>query len=205
MGLRFLTDLREINKWIERNPFPLPKIVEALKKIEKFVSATAIDLSQGYYHIPMSKKAQRILSSVVPWGRYSYKRLPMGLASAPDIFQNIMTNLFHDLDYVLVNLDDILVIQREGESEEDHLNKIDKVLTRLEKMDFRANLRKSFFMQQEIEYLGYSLTTEGVKPQKKKVEAMKRIKRPPTPKQLRTFLGLVTFPQTYTSQIEDRI
>ena len=111
----------------------------------------------------------------------------MGLASAPDIFQTIMTNLFHDLDYVLVYLDDILVIQREGESEEDHLNKIDEVLTRLEKMDFRANLRKSFFMQQEIEYLGYSLTTEGVKPQKKKVEAMKRIKRPTTPKQRRTF------------------
>ena len=109
MGLRFLTDLREINRWIERNPFPLPKIVEALKKIEKFVSATAIDLSQGYYHIPMSKKAQKILSTVVPWGRYSYKRLPMGLASAPDIFQNIMTNLFHDLDYVLVYLDDILL------------------------------------------------------------------------------------------------
>ena len=65
----------------------------------------------------------------------------MGLASAPDIFQNIMTNLFHDLDYVLVYLDDILVIQREGESEEDHLNKIDEVLTRLEKMEFRANLR----------------------------------------------------------------
>ena len=84
----------------------------------------------------------------------------MGLASAPDIFQNIMTNLFHDLDYViLVYLDGILVIQREGESEEDHLNKIDEVLTRLEKMDFRPNLRKSFFMQKEIEYLGFSLTT----------------------------------------------
>ena len=174
MGIRFLTGLREINKWIERNPFLLPKIVEALKKIEKFVSATAIDLSQGYYHIPMSKEAQKILSTVVPWGRYSYKRLPMGLASAPDIFQNIMTNLFHDLDYVLVYLDDILVIQREGESEEDHLNKIDEVLTRLEKMDFRANLRKSFCMQQEIGYLDYSLTTKGVKPQKKKIEAMKK-------------------------------
>ena len=48
------------------------------------------------------------------------------------------------------------------------MNKIDEVLTRLEKMDFRANLRKSFFMQKEIEYLGFSLTTDGVKPQKKK-------------------------------------
>ena len=43
-------------------------------------------------------------------------------------------------------------------------------------------------MQKEIEYLGFSLTTDGVKPQKKKVEAMQRIKRPTTPTQLRTFL-----------------
>ena len=69
MGLRFLIDLREINKLIERNPFPLPKIVETLKKIEKFVSATAIDLSQGYYHILMSKKAQKVLSTVLSCGR----------------------------------------------------------------------------------------------------------------------------------------
>ena len=58
--------------------YSVPKmLVEALKKIEKIVSATAIDLSQGYYHIPMSKEAQKILSPVLPWGSYSYKRLPM--------------------------------------------------------------------------------------------------------------------------------
>ena len=56
-GIRFLTDFRQINKRIKRKPFPLPKIVEALKKIERFKSATAIDLSQGYYHLPLSERA----------------------------------------------------------------------------------------------------------------------------------------------------
>ena len=79
----------------------------------------------------------------------------MGLASAPDIFQSIMTGLFHDLDYVLVYLDDILIIQKEGESEDGHLQKVEEVLKRLEDKGFRANLRKSFFMQQEVEYLIY--------------------------------------------------
>ena len=74
------------------------------------------------------------------------------------------------MDYVLVYLDDILVIQKEGESEDDHLKKIDEVLSRLEKKGFRANLRKSFFMQKEVEYLGFLLTNEGVKPQSKKIE-----------------------------------
>ena len=60
-------------------------------------------------------------------------------------------------------------------------------------MEFEANLRKSFFMQIEIEYLTYLLTNKGVKPQPKKVEAMKRIKRPQNAKQMKSFLGLVNF------------
>ena len=52
----------------------------------------------------------------------------MGLASAPDIFQSIMMDLLGDLDYVLVYIDDILILQREGETEEDHLQKLDTVL-----------------------------------------------------------------------------
>ena len=65
-GIRFLTDFRQINKRIKRKPFPLPKIVEALKKIERFKSATAIDLSQGYYHLPLSERAQMMLTTVLP-------------------------------------------------------------------------------------------------------------------------------------------
>ena len=106
----------------------MPRIVESLQKIEKFVSVTAIDLSQGYYHLLLSKEAQKLLTTVLPWDKYVYKSLLMGLASAPDIFQKVMTELFIDLDYVLVYLDDILVIQqKEGESEDDHLKKIDEV------------------------------------------------------------------------------
>ena len=42
-------------------------MVEILKKIERFKSATAIDLSQGYYHLSLSEKAQKILTTVLPW------------------------------------------------------------------------------------------------------------------------------------------
>ena len=48
-------------------------------------------------------------------------------------------------------------------------------------------------MQQEVEYLGFLLTNKGVKPQPKKIEAMKRIKPPKNTKQLKSFLGMVNF------------
>ena len=56
----------------------------------------------------------------------------MGLASEPDIFQSVMRERFCDLDYVLVYIDDILILQREDETENDHLEKITTVLQRLE-------------------------------------------------------------------------
>ena len=117
----------------------------------------------------------------------------MGVACAPDIFQSIMMDMLGDLDYVLVYIDDILIIQREGESEADHLEKVETVLHRLQNKGFRANLRKSFFMQKEVEYLGFLLTDKGIRPQPKKVEAMDRMQAPKNSKQLKQFLGMVNF------------
>ena len=51
--IRVLTDFRKLNEYIVRKPHPLPKISELLQKLEGFKYATAIDLSMGYYHIPL--------------------------------------------------------------------------------------------------------------------------------------------------------
>jgi hypothetical protein len=80
----------------------------------------------------------------------------MGIACAPDIFQSIMMEILGHLDYVLVYIDNILIIQRANETEQDHLDKVKTVLHRLQTKGFRANLRKSFFMQKQVEYLGWA-------------------------------------------------
>lgn len=191
--VRILTDFRQLNKWIIRAPYPLPKIQDMLQKLEGFSYATALDLSMGYYHIPLSKQAQRLCTTILPWGKYSYAKLPMGLCTSPDIFQSIMNELLGDLPYVLVYIDDILILNKKDESEDDHIEKIAVVLNRLERCGFAVNLRKSFFMQTELEYLGYLLTPNGIKPQPKKVEAISRILPPKNKRQLRRFLGMINY------------
>ena len=129
----------------------------------------------------------------MPWGKDAYQRLPMGVTCAPDIFQLIMMDMLGDLDYVLVYIDDILIILREGESEADHLEKVETVLHRLQNKGFQANLQKSFFMQKEVKYLEFFLTNKGIRPQPKKVEAMDRMQAPKNAWQLKQFLAMVNF------------
>ena len=119
----------------------------------------------------------------------------MGIACVPDIFRLIMMDLLllGDFNYVRVCIDNILIVQKIGESEADHMRKIEQVLERLDAKGFGANLRKSFFMQKEVKYLGYLLTTGRLKLHPAKIEAMYRIMRPKDSKHLKIFLGMVNF------------
>ena len=149
--VRFISDFRELNKRIKQKPFPIPKIQDLLLKLEGFQYATSLDLNMGYYHIELSPKSKQLCTIVLPWGKYEYQQLPMGLANSPDIFQEKMSELMYDLEYVRTYLDDILAIT--SGSWEDHLDKLEEVLIRLEKAGLKVNARKSFFGQSQIEYL----------------------------------------------------
>ena len=160
-------------------------------KLEGFQYATSLDLNMGYYHIELAPESQRLCTIVLPWGKYEYLKLPMGLCNSPDIFQEKMNELFAGLEYVRAYIDDLLVISKG--SFEDHLSKLDEVLNKLQSAGLKVNATKSSFVQKELEYLGYWITREGILPVKKKIDAIQNIATPKTRKQLRSFIGLVNY------------
>ena len=83
-----------------RKPYPLPKISEILQEFTGLTCATALDLKMGYYTISLDSNAQRLCTIITPWGKYKYKRFPMGISTVPNIFQNKMSNLIRELDFV---------------------------------------------------------------------------------------------------------
>ena len=95
--VQFLSDFRELNKQIQRKPYPIPKVQDMLLKLEGFKYATAMDLNMGYYNILLTPESSKLCTIALPWGKYSYTSLPMGLASSPDVFQEKMNNLFAGL------------------------------------------------------------------------------------------------------------
>jgi hypothetical protein len=100
--VHILTDCRRLNAKIKIKPFPLPKIGDLLSKLSGLKYATAIDLSMGYYRVPLDFEAQKLCTAILPWGKYQYTRLPMGVKTSPDIFQRIMYKLLEDIPNIQV-------------------------------------------------------------------------------------------------------
>ena len=81
-----------------------------LHELEGYMYSTALDLNMmGYYTIRLDPDATRECTIIFPWGKYSYKRLPIGIAGSPDIFQSKMSVLMLSLEFVRTYLDDLLV------------------------------------------------------------------------------------------------
>ena len=116
----------------------------------------------------------------------------LGLCNAPSTFSRLMNLVLHGLTYVycLVYLDDTIIYSMNFE---DHLKHINEILDRLIKAKLKLNPNKCVFAADEVQYLGYIVTTEGIKPDPDKIKAINEIKFPKNPKEMIRFLGGVNF------------
>jgi hypothetical protein len=167
----------------------MPSIHELFKRFEGFTYCTALDLNMGFWTILLDKFLHRLCTIILPWGKYCYLRLPMGLACSLDIYQEKMSELFIDMTFVIVYQDDILVLT--SGSFDDHLRQLSNVFKRLQHNNLQVNAKKSSFCALETEYLGFILTKEGIKPQQKKVNAILQVAPPRNVKQVRSFIGML--------------
>jgi hypothetical protein len=99
--------------------------------MEGFTFASALDLNMGIFQIKLDVDAQQLCIIVFQCDMEKYKRLPMGIKIAPDVFQNVMSKLVQDMEYVKTYLDDLLILTNRDNSFKDHLLKLEMVLARL--------------------------------------------------------------------------
>ncbi len=158
--VHFLSNFWEINKRVIRKPFPIPKICTVLQELEGFTYATVLDLNMGYYTIRLDPNASEICTIIFPWGKYSYKRFPIGIGGSPDIFHANMSELMESLECERSYIDDLLRISKG--SFEDQLEKLEEVLKQLCNADLKVNVEKLTFCVLKKENLGYILNRDGI-------------------------------------------
>ena len=160
--VRFLCDFRNLNRQFKRKPYPMPKMREIILNLEVFQYARSLDLNMVYYRISINNQASNLCTIILPWGKYKYKRLPMGICNSPDIFQEKMNKMFCGFEFIRAYIKNLLIIAKGHWS--DHLNKLEQVLKNIEDNRIKWNVEKSFFGQTQMGYLGFLVTWNGIRP-----------------------------------------
>ena len=118
--------------------------------------------------------------------------MPFGLTNAPSVFQRLMNKIFREElgISVLVYLDDILIF---SQSIEEHWQHLRNALARLREAKLYGRIHKCSFLKDQVEYLGFDISAEGIKPSESKIRTILEWPTPETPRDVRSFLGLCSF------------
>ncbi|GFT73987.1 retrovirus-related Pol polyprotein from transposon 17.6 [Trichonephila clavipes] len=180
-----------LNKVTRTQFFPLPNIEELLEKVSAAKYIFILDLTRGYWQIPLSPRVQRYASFVTTFGTFKPLRLPFGLKNASYYFSRLMVNLLRNCkDFAVPYLDDIAIFLL---ALDEHLKHLKDVFDRLRSAKLHIKSSKCQFAEAYIKYLGH-LVGQGLRtPGELKVQVIKERERdfpiPTNKTQVRAFLG----------------
>ncbi|XP_049875596.1 uncharacterized protein LOC126373483 [Pectinophora gossypiella] len=189
---RLCVDYRALNRKTRKDHYPLPRVEDQLDQLAGNTLFTSLDLASGYYQIPIAEGSRHKTAFVTPDGQFEYNRMPFGLVNAPSVFQRTINKILSEakVKYAIVYMDDILIPAKdvcEG------LQRLEEVLQLLKKGGLTLKLGKCNFFQSRIDFLGFEVSGEGIRPGTKKTDAVSKFPTPTNQHEIRQFLGLSGF------------
>jgi hypothetical protein len=198
-SIRFCVDYRKLNNITTRDVYPLPRIDDTLTYLRTAKFFSTMDLASGYWQVPVAEQDIEKTAFITESGLYEFLVMPYGLTNGPPTFQRLMDMVLAGLKWsiLLIYLDDIVVFSATFKQ---HIEDLRAVLQRLRDASLKLKLSKCHFFVKEIQYLGYVISENGISPDPKKIEAIKKMQEPRNKKELRSFLGLCSYYRQFIHQ-----
>jgi hypothetical protein len=183
-------DFVRLNEITVHDSYPLPLLRNFAYNLAGSTKFSKIDLVKAYHQIPMRASDVPKTAIITPFGLFEYIRMPFGLKNSAQSFQRLMDRVTQGLKRVFVYLDDILVASA---TEEEHVDDLRQLFTRLSKHGLIINMAKCVFGVTQIEFLGHKVSGAGVQPLPGRLRALEEYEKPKDEKGLSRFLGIINY------------
>ncbi|KAI5317312.1 hypothetical protein L3X38_037019 [Prunus dulcis] len=189
---RVCIDYRKLNTATSKDHFPFPFIDQMLERLAGHSHYCFLDGYSGYNQITIAPEDQEKTTFTCPFGTFTYRRMPFGLCNAPATFQRYMMSIFSDMveRFIEVFVDDFPVF---GDSFDQCLHNLSKVLARCEQTNPVLNWEKCHFMVNQGIVLGHVISNKGIEVDKAKIDLIASMPSPTSVKEVRFFLGHAGF------------
>ncbi|CAM4641973.1 unnamed protein product [Lepidochelys kempii] len=189
--IRFCVDYRKLNAVTRPDNYPMPRTDELLEKLGRAQFISTLDLTKGYWQVPLDESAKERSAFITHLGLYEFNVLPFGLRNAPATFQRLVDGLLAGLgEYAVAYLDDVAIF---SDSWADHLEHLQKVLERIREAGLTVKAKKCQIGLNRVTYLGHQVGQGTISPLQAKVDAIQKWPVPKSKKQVQSFLGLAGY------------
>src|SRR5882724_2399410 len=201
--LRPYGDYRDLNTVTKADAYPMPDVKTILYNIAPAKWFSTFDLSKGFNQIPIHPDDTGKTAVYIPLGLMEYVAMPFGLKNAPAVFQRIMEEVLGEnlRKHVLVYIDDVIIY---SEDEEQHMQHLEEFFKRMREFNFKINPKKIQPFQQRIKILGHIIQNHKCEPDPEKIEGIRNCPIPKTKKQLRSFLGMVSYYRNFIEHLAQK-
>ena len=201
--IRVCIDMRQANKAIIREKYPIPTLEEICQDMHGSVFFSKLDLKMGYHQLELDENSRNITTFVTPGGLMRWKVLIMGVSTASEIYQYYLEQkVFIGLKRLKVISDDTIIY---GRTQTEHDEALEKALIRIREKGLTLNYKKCQFNMQEIKFFGVILSKEGIRTDPDKVKAVEGLQIPKNKGELRSILGLTTYFSRFIKDYATRV
>ncbi len=128
-SVRFCVDYRKVNAVSKFDAYPMPRVDELLDRLGTARFYSTLDLTKGYWQIPLSPLSKEKSAFTTPFGLHQFVTLPFGLFGAPATFQRLMDKILRPhTAYAAAYLDDIIIYSQDWQRHMVHLREVLRAL-----------------------------------------------------------------------------
>ena len=201
-SLRTCVDFRLVNSLTIKDSYPLPRIDESLDALQGSIWFSTLDLSSGYWQVPIHPEDKEKTAFSTPYGLFHFNVMPFGLANAPATFERLMEKVLAGLHWeiCLIYIDDIIIFSR---TFDEHVDRLREVFTRLREANLKLSPKKTHLFHQNVECLGFVVSKDGIATDPRKIDAITKWPTPRNVRQVRSFLGLCSYYRKFVKGFAD--
>lgn len=190
-NIRPCGDYRMLNAITKPDRYPVPRLQDFTYILAGKKVFSSLDINRAYNCIPVNNDDIEKTAVITPFGLYEFPRMPFGLRNAAQTFQRFMDHsVLQGLDFLYSFADDVIIASADTATHKRHL---EEVFKRFNAFGITINISKCCFGQEKLNFLGYEVSTEGIRPLQDKVKAICDYPRPKTVEELRRYLGMLNF------------
>ncbi len=188
--IRLCVNYKKLNSITVLDPYPMADIDDILAKIGPSTWFSTVDMTKGYYAVPLEKSCRDYTTFVTPREAYRFKVLPFGLKNSGAVYAKLIRKMLEGSQNMDNFVDDIIT---HNESFADQVETLRDLFSRVRGARIKIKPSKTRIGYREVQFLGHVVSGKTIRPTEEHVKKIVDARAPQTKKGVKSLCGAINF------------